>query len=213
MLQTASTVRAFSTPPPSNVPPGFATFRYTERGFNTEAVKVLPGEFYVDTAEIPVVTVLGSCVAACLRDPWANVGGMNHFLLPDGNDAGVAGTAGRYGVNAMEMLINELVKRGAQRNRLEAKVFGGGHVMKNFTSINVGERNATFIRDFLKMENINLLSEDLLDVYPRKVCFFPKSGRALVKRLAAADDVLLKQEKQYQTTVVAKPVAGDIELF
>jgi chemotaxis protein CheD len=203
----------FSAARPAGLPPGFATFRYTERGFNTEAVKVLPGEFYVDTIEIPVVTVLGSCVAACLRDPLTGVGGMNHFLLPDGSDSGVAGTAGRYGVNAMEMLINELVKQGAQRSRLEAKVFGGGHVMKNFTSINVGERNSSFIKDFLRMEGISLLSEDLLDIYPRKVCFFPKSGRALVKRLAAADDTLIKQEKQYQSTVVAKPVAGDIELF
>ncbi len=194
-------------------PPGFATFRYTERGFDTQAIKVLPGEFYVDSDEIPVVTVLGSCVAACLRDSVAGIGGMNHFLLPDGNDSHLGGTAGRYGVNAMEMLINELVKRGAQRNRLQAKVFGGGHVMKNFTTINVGERNAQFIREFVKLEGIALLSEDLLDIYPRKVCFFPKSGRALVKRLAAADDVLVNQEKQYLTAIAAKPVAGDIELF
>lgn len=194
-------------------PPGFATFRYTERGFEVRAVKVLPGEFYVDSDEIPVVTVLGSCVAACLRDAGAGVGGMNHFLLPDGNDSHLSGTSGRYGVNAMEMLINEMVKRGARRNRLEAKVFGGGRVMKNLTSIDVGGRNATFIREFLRMEGIALMSEDLLDIYPRKVCFFPKSGRALVKRLAAADDALVKLEKQYQCAIAAKPVAGDIELF
>jgi chemotaxis protein CheD len=196
-----------------SAPIGFASFRYTERGFTALAVKVLPGEFYVDSDETPIVTVLGSCVAVCLRDPAAQVGGMNHFLLPDGGDSGVAGTAGRYGVNAMEMLINELVKRGAQRRRLEAKVFGGGHVMKNFTSLNVGQRNADFTKEFLKTEEIRLLSEDLLDVYPRKVCFLPKSGRALVKKLAAADETLVMQEKQYQSRLVEKPVAGDIELF
>ena len=194
-------------------PIGFASFRYTERGFAAQAVKVLPGEFYVDSDDTPIVTVLGSCVAVCLRDPAAQVGGMNHFLLPDGGDSGVAGTAGRYGVNAMEMLINELVKRGAQRRRLEAKVFGGGHVMKNFTSLNVGQRNAEFTKEFLKTEEIRLLSEDLLDIYPRKVCFLPKSGRALVKKLAAADETLVLQEKQYQSRLVEKPVTGDIELF
>jgi chemotaxis protein CheD len=206
---------ATATPfaPDRTKPPGFATFRYAERGFDAEAVKVLPGEFYVDQEEIPVVTLLGSCVAACLRDPVAKVGGMNHFLLPDGLDSDLAGSGGRYGVNAMEMLINELVKRGAVRSRLEAKIFGGGHVMKNFTSMNVGERNAKFIRNFLKLEGIKILSEDLMDKFPRKVCFFPKSGRALVKRLPVADDNLVNQEKQYQTQLVAKPVAGDIELF
>jgi chemotaxis protein CheD len=202
----------FFTKDPSS-PFGFATFRYTERGFETQAVKVLPGEFYVDAAETPIVTILGSCVAVCLRDPATQVGGMNHFLLPDGGDSSVAGTAGRYGVNAMEMLINELVKRGAQRRRLEAKIFGGGHVMKNFTSLNVGQRNAEFTKAFLKTEEIRLLSEDLLDIHPRKVCFLPKSGRAFVKKLAAVDEALVLQEKQYQKRLVEKPVAGDIELF
>ena len=196
-----------------SAPIGFASFRYTERGFTAKAVKVLPGEFYVDSDDTPIVTVLGSCVAVCLRDPAAQVGGMNHFLLPDGGDSGFAGTAGRYGVHAMEMLINELVKRGAQRRRLEAKVFGGGHVMKNFTSLNVGQRNADFTKEFLKTEDIRLLSEDLLDIYPRKVCFLPKSGRALVKKLAAADETLAMQEKQYQSRLVEAPLAGDIELF
>jgi chemotaxis protein CheD len=125
----------------------------------------------------------------------------------------VAGTAGRYGVNAMEMLINELVKRGAQRSRLEAKIFGGGHVMKNFTSLNVGQRNAEFTKEFLKTEGIRLVSEDLLDVHPRKVCFLPKSGRAFVKKLAVVDESLVMQEKQYQSRLVEKPVAGDVELF
>jgi hypothetical protein len=106
-----------------SAPFGFASFRYTERGFDTQAVKVLPGEFYVDSKDTPIVTILGSCVAVCLRDAAVQVGGMNHFLLPDGGESGIAGTAGRYGVNAMEMLINELVKRGAQRSRLEAKIF------------------------------------------------------------------------------------------
>jgi chemotaxis protein CheD len=192
---------------------GLATFRYEERGFAQRAVKVLPGEFYVADDETPIVTVLGSCVAVCLRDSTIGVGGMNHFLLPDGGDSGLADSAGRYGVNAMEMLINELVKRGAVRRRLEAKIFGGGQVMRNFTSLNVGERNAEFTKNFLRTEDIPILSEDLLDVHPRKVCFIAKTGRAFVKKLAAVEPSLVQQERQYQKTLVSKPVAGDIELF
>lgn len=194
-------------------PPGFASFRYAERGIDDEAIKVLPGEFYVDSRNTAIVTLLGSCVAACLRDPIVGVGGMNHFLLPDSLDDSSAQCGGRYGIHAMEMLINEIVKRGAQRKRLEAKVFGGGQVMKSFTATNVGERNAKFVRDFLQFENIAIVSEDLLGTCPRKVCFFPKSGRALVKRLATVDSNLMEEERRYRKHLVEVPTSGDVELF
>ena len=199
---------------PANVaPPGFANFRYAERGIDDNAIKVLPGEFYVDSRNTAIITLLGSCVAACLRDPVAGIGGMNHFLLPDSIDDSSAHCGGRYGIHAMEMLINEMVKRGAQRQRLEAKVFGGGQVMKSFAATNVGERNAKFVRDFLHLENIAILSEDLLGTCPRKVCFFPKSGRALVKRLATVDNYLIEEEKRYRRHLVEVPASGDVELF
>jgi chemotaxis protein CheD len=117
----------------------------------------------------------------------------------------------------MELLINDLMKHGARRDSLECKLFGGGNVMKGFTTINVGERNAKFAVDFLKTEKILITAQDLLDVYPRKVIFFAKTGRALVKKLredTASSVVTL--ETKYRSTLQAEKAAtscGDIELF
>ena len=107
---------------------------------------MLPGEYIVTDRDVMLVTVLGSCVSACIRDPLAQVGGMNHFMLPDLENGGVANESARYGSYAMEMLINELLKRGAARNRLECKVFGGGAVLAGFTVSNVGKRNGQFVQ-------------------------------------------------------------------
>ncbi len=188
---------------------GEASFFYYDSHFKAAAVKVLPGEYFVDTEDVLIQTTLGSCIAACLWDRVAMVGGLNHFMLPEGN-----GESGRYGLFAMELLINEMLKRGANKGRMEAKVFGGGAVISGMSSINVGERNTNFVLDFLKTERIPVVSKDVLDVYPRKVCFLPKSGKAMVKRLAAANDALLAQDR----TAVQKvaPVAsngGSIDLF
>lgn len=206
---TSSAARNLSAPLPV---PGEASFFYTERGFNSRAVKVLPGEHYCTGDDMALVTVLGSCVSACIRDAGVGIGGMNHFMLPDGADNDVGGASGRYGAFAMELLINELIKRGARRERLEAKVFGGGHVLKGMTTLNVGERNAGFVRKFLATERIRIVSEDLMDFCPRKVCFFPVSGRALVKRLPT-DDVIVREERKYSERLTKTDVVGDIELF
>jgi chemotaxis protein CheD len=163
--------------------------------------------------DIAISTVLGSCVAACLWDRATGFGGMNHFMLPEGgSDTG--GLAGRYGIFAMEQLINELIKRGGRKQGFEAKVFGGGAVMKNFTTMNVGERNAKFVLDFLRTEGIRVASQDLLDVHPRRVVFFPTTGRALCKKLAKADDSLVAAEQQYtQKAAKTADKGGEIELF
>ena len=192
-----------------------ATFYY-ERDFGRNAVKVLPGEFFVSPDDIVLSTVLGSCISACIWDRTAGIGGMNHFMLPDGGrDSDPVGLAGRYGVFAMEQLINELIKRGARKASLEAKIFGGGAVMKNFTTMNVGERNAKFVLEFLKTEGIRVASQDLLDVHPRRVAFFPNSGRALCKKLAQADEKLVAEEQRYNATLNKGPASsgGDVELF
>lgn len=193
--------------------PGEARTFYYDRDFERNAVKILPGEFFVAGEDIVISTVLGSCVSACLWDRASGQGGMNHFMLPDGADAEPGGLAGRYGLFAMEQLINELMKRGVRKNAIEAKVFGGGRVMANFTSIDVGKRNADFVLSFLRTEGIRVSSQDLLDVYPRRVAFFPASGRALCKKLAKADSALVAAERKYTQSVAAKPAAGDIELF
>jgi Chemotaxis protein; stimulates methylation of MCP proteins len=163
-----------------------------------------------------IVTVLGSCVAACIRDRVFGIGGMNHFMLPDGSgDPGNPSSASmRYGAYAMEMLINQLLKAGARRENLEAKVFGGGNVLRGFTAINVGERNADFVRRYLKAENIRIVAEDLNDVHPRKVYFFPQTGKVLVKKLKQLNNyTLVKREQAYATQLQGSRVAGDVDLF
>jgi chemotaxis protein CheD len=206
---------ALPKPVPSGAVGEAHTF-YFERDFDRNAVKIMPGEFFVAREDIVISTVLGSCVSACLWDRSAKVGGMNHFMLPGGDGGGtdkVNAASGRYGVFAMEQLINELIKRGARKSTLEAKVFGGGAVLRQFSTLNVGERNADFVLDFLKTEGIRLVSRDLLDVHPRRVAFFPATGRALCKKLGTADKSLVTAEQQYNARINTTPVAGDIELF
>ena len=189
---------------------GEASFFFYDAHFKNAAVKVLPGEYFVDTEDLLVMTTLGSCIAACLWDRHAQVGGMNHFMLPEG-----AGDSGRYGSFAMELLINEMMKRGASKGRMEAKIFGGGAVISGMNTINVGERNTNFVLDYLKLERIPVVSKDVMDVYPRKVCFLPHSGKAMVKRLAPTNtDALLQQDRaaaQKAQPVVA--TGGSIDLF
>ncbi len=193
--------------------PGEASFFFHDAHFRTDAVKVLPGEYFVHDEDLLITTTLGSCIAACLWDRQRRIGGMNHFMLPDGGAAGA--DAGRYGSYAMELLINELIKRGATRETMEAKVFGGGAVISGMSSINVGERNTAFVLDYLRTERIVVVSKDVLDVHPRKVCYLPASGKAMVKRLAAAPtDALAAQERAAAQR--ALPVAsggGSVDLF
>ncbi len=190
--------------------------KYFDRNFNVEAVKILPGEYFVTGRDMVLVTVLGSCVAACIRDKLTGIGGMNHFMLPDNNgDVGSpVGLAGRYGTYAMELMINQLLKSGARRSNLEAKVFGGGNVMRGFTVANVGQRNAEFVLDYLKAEKIDLKAQDLLDIYPRKVYYFPATGRTLVKKLRSVhNDTIVQREQQYITRIRSSDIQGDVELF
>jgi chemotaxis protein CheD len=193
-----------------------ATNVYYDRTFDCEAAKILPGEYYYTHKDMLIVTVLGSCVSACIRDRVSGLGGMNHFMLPDGgsdNNSPVSASA-RYGTYAMEVLINSLLKSGARRDNLEAKVFGGGAVLKGFTAMNVGERNAAFVQTFLKNERIRIVAEDLNDIYPRKVYFFPRTGKVLVKKLMQShNDTLAKREIEYASRLKVQPVAGEIELF
>ena len=193
--------------------PGEASFFWYEPQFDSEAVKVLPGEYFVDTEELLIMTTLGSCIAACLWDRNARVGGLNHFLLPDGGSD--AGDSGRYGSYAMELLINEMMKRGASRTSLEAKVFGGGQVIAGMETMNVGERNTRFVLDYLKTERIPVVSKDVLDIYPRKVCFMPASGKAMVKRLApTAAAALQAQERSAANKAVPSTTGGgSVDLF
>lgn len=190
-----------------------ATNLYYDRIFDCEAAKILPGEYYFTGKPMMIVTVLGSCVAACIRDRVSGVGGMNHFMLPDGGESGSASASSmRYGSYAMEVLINQLLKAGARRENLEAKVFGGGNVLRGFSSINVGERNARFVRDYLRTVNIRILAEDLNDIHPRKVYFFPQTGKVLVKRLIQLNNyTLVRREHDYASRLQANPIDVEID--
>ncbi|TSE36673.1 Chemoreceptor glutamine deamidase CheD [Tepidimonas fonticaldi] len=191
--------------------PGEASFFFFDQHFKYAAVKVLPGEFFVSDEDLLIMTVLGSCIAACIWDSRLRIGGMNHFMLPEGG----ADTSGRYGSYAMELLINELIKRGSTREYMQAKVFGGGAVISGMTSMNVGERNTQFVLDYLATERIPVVSKDVMDIYPRKVVFFPVTGKAMVKRLAHAHpETLETQERQGTATRLAQSNAGGtVDLF
>jgi chemotaxis protein CheD len=187
---------------------------YFDRDFNCTAAKIGPGGYYVSQRDLVVVTVLGSCVSACLYDPVAKVGGMNHFMLPergDNPDSELSASA-RYGAYAMELLINHLLRLGAERKRLVAKVFGAGSIINVGTDI--GERNAEFVRRYLAREEISVAASDLGDIYPRKVYFFVQSGRVLVKRLLRLNNqTILVREKSYAQRLATARLQGEVDLF
>lgn len=191
---------------------------YFDPHFQIETAKILPGEYFVASRDIALVTVLGSCVSACIRDEKTGIGGMNHFMLPDDGRKHVPISPGdvsaRYGVHAMELLINQLLKIGARREHMTAKVFGGGNVLQGFMLSNVGEQNAEFIVDYLGNEGIPITGQDLLDVWPRKIYFFPRTGKVLVKKLKKVNnDTIVQRERDYRARLFYTPVEGEVELF
>ncbi len=193
-----------------------ATTLYYDRTFEMDAAKISPGEYYFTDKEMMIVTVLGSCVSACIRDTVLGIGGMNHFMLPDGakDQDNPISESMRYGNYAMEVLINQLIRSGARRENLEAKIFGGGNVLRSFTTNMVGDRNAAFVKTYLKAEGISVTSEDLLDIYPRKVYYFPKTGKVMVKKLKQLNNyTLVKREEAYSSKLKTSDVGGEVDLF
>ena len=201
--------------------PGFERIRrYWDPAHRVWAAKLLPGEFYVTRGNEMLVTTLGSCVAACIRDPKRGVGGMNHFMLPArGGDPeswvdDPVNLATRYGNNAMEQLINRILKLGARREDLEIKLFGGGRVLKGVTT-DIGKRNIEFAMEYCATESLRLISRDLGGAYPRKVQFFPDTGRAFSKKLyRTRNQTLIEREEHYLQELEEEPVSGgDVDLF
>jgi chemotaxis protein CheD len=201
--------------------PCFRGFEHVNRYWdNTQAMiaaKILPGEFYVTAQNEIIVTVLGSCVSACVRDPVFGIGGMNHFMLPIQGDNGSwdkhgLGLATRYGSYAMEHLINEILKNGGARKNLEVKVFGGGRILTHMTD--VGEKNIRFVLQYIQTEGLNLISQDLGDIYPRKVHYFPKTGKVKVKKLRSMhNDTITAREREYMRNISSTRQEGEIDLF
>ena len=186
--------------------------RYFDKQFKIDAAKILPGQYHATSDDVVIVTVLGSCVSACLWDPARRIGGMNHFMLP-GAAGGAAVASANLGLYAMEVLINRMLKLGAERRRIVAKVFGGASVLEGMDALNVGTQNGTFVLEFLAEEGIPVVAQDLYDVCPRKVYFFPASGKVMVKRLEALrNDTLEQREREYRAQL-ARRQAGEVEIF
>ncbi|NPU68992.1 chemoreceptor glutamine deamidase CheD [Bradyrhizobium sp. 83012] len=201
-----------AAPPSKDVATG--TRRYRDHHFDAVAIKVFPGEHYVtDRPDEMLVTVLGSCVAACVRDPIANVGGMNHFMLPEPSGVWSAASACMsYGSVAMERLINDVLARGGVRQRLEIKVFGGANVLAGV--VGIGHGNADFVEAYLATENLPIAARHLRGVLPRRVHYFPMSGRVMLLELRRTDrETVVRDETSYKSRIMVEPVAGPIELF
>lgn len=193
--------------------------RYLDRDHGIVAAKILPGEYYVTSENELITTVLGSCISACVRDRESGIGGMNHFMLPEtseakmkqGSDA-LIGNATRYGNYAMEHLINTILSNGGKRKNLEIKVFGGGKIIPTLSD--VGQSNINFILDYIDQEGLSLVSQDLGDIYPRKVIYFPKTGKVGMKKIQDLhNDTIAQRERQYSRNIKELPVEGDVELF
>lgn len=187
---------------------------YLDRHFNLPAAKIGPGEFYATQRDMLIVTVLGSCVSACIRDPEAQVGGMNHFMLPHhGSDPdGPVSESARYGAYAMEVLVNHLLALGAKRPRMQAKVFGAGRIVPGMSDI--GARNAKFALEYLERERIPVLAQDLGRNEASKVYFFPQSGRVLVKRLRSLrNNTVIERDRSYASRLDSLNLEKPADLF
>lgn len=189
--------------------------RMRDERYPHEIASILPGEYFVSREPMIVYTVLGSCVSACVRDPLAGVGGMNHFMLPVPGGDGRSdswGASARYGCYAMELLVNEILKRGGHRDRLEVKVFGGGKIYDS--SMDVGAANAAWVLNYLEREGFRPVTADLRDLYPRKVYYFTESGRVLMKKIERIKNrTIFEREARYQSFLRQGQADSKITLF
>ncbi|HYD70212.1 chemotaxis protein [Azospirillum sp.] len=191
--------------------------RHTEGGYHDHKlgkriVSIVVGGCLVSgDPDVVISTTLGSCVACCLFDPVAGMGGMNHFLLAESADDRLSASA-RYGAAAMEQLINRVLGITGRRDRLRAKVFGGGHVTTG--SLDIGNRNVEFVMEYLAFEGIPTMGWDVGGGHARAIRFYPSTGRTQ-RRLLGADRVsdIVRSEASFLDTLAHKPVEGDVELF
>ena len=189
--------------------------RFWDKHQGCYAAKILPGEYYVTLNNECITTVLGSCVSACVRDVKLGIGGMNHFMLPGRRsdyDDSIISEAARYGNYAMEHLINTILSNGGSRDSLEFKIFGGAKILKEM--LGIGQKNIDFITEYMETEGFNISVSDLGDVFPRKIVYFPKTGRVLMKRLQSVHNkTVIERENKYKDILEKGPLQGDIELF
>jgi chemotaxis protein CheD len=192
-----------------------AATRYFDPDFQLPAVKVLPGEFYATTEDQVLVSVLGSCVAVCLFDLQRGIGGINQFLLPEpGPGSGLASAATHHGVRMMEQLSEALLRQGARRHQLAAKVFGAGNLPDDLLRFDTTLRTVEFVHSYLDTEGIPLLAEDVMGAEARKVYIFPSSGKVLVKKLKSLhNDTIQQRELEYILYLKRGEALGPYDLF
>ena len=207
---------------PAQLPPALPHFEHIRRIWDADlgvsVAKLLPGDYYVTRHNEAIFTVLGSCVSACVRERKLGIGGMNHFMLPLDRSGGTSAWAEnlvssstRYGNVAMERLINDIMTLGGQRANLEFKVIGGGKVLD--MALDVGGRNAQFVREYLKTEGFLISAEDLGDSFARKVYYRPATGKVRVKRLpSTVNRAVFEREREFAPTT-AQVESGSVELF
>ena len=177
---------------------------------------VMPGQHFVSWGPTEIATLLGSCVAACIWDQNRRIGGMNHFMLPDApreNSVNDASFPLRYGLHAMERLINDLLMMGAKRETLLAKVFGGGNITGACGTANVGRRNSEFVLDFLRKDKIRVGAIDLGGMHSRRIRFYTDTGKVRVYRVGAANQQARQLEDQYRLELKSTPEQGDTVFF
>lgn len=200
--------------------PGFESInRYWDTKNDIFAAKIMPGEYYVSIHGEMIVTVLGSCISACVRDTESGIGGMNHFMLPDIRDINLkrwentpVSIETRYGNVAMERLINVIIANGGKRKNLEVKLFGGGKVLDMSTDI--GGKNIEFVKHYLDTEMLDIAAIDVGGIYPRKVLYYPLSGRVRMKKLIRLhNDTLLNREKKYIDNLKHETYEGKVDIF
>ncbi|MBT8765994.1 chemotaxis protein CheD [Metapseudomonas boanensis] len=198
-----------------DTPGAIAANRYYDPDLGLPAVKILPGEHYATGEDRVLVSVLGACIGVCLLDPECAVGGMNHFLLPDtGTRVREAHDAAGHGKLAMDQLLDALYKLGARHERLEARVFGAANLPNALLSPDAALRVVEFVHSYLDSEGIPLITEDVLGEYPRKIYFFPASGKVLLKKLKSLhNETLLQRELEYILYLKRAEVLGPYDLF
>jgi chemotaxis protein CheD len=213
-----SSATALRQPADSGVDNGanaVATRRFFDSANANWMVKVFPGEFFVTSKSDEVlVTVLGSCVSACIRDPRKGIGGMNHFMLPHSHAGNWAGDlqSTRFGNFAMEKLINELMKAGCSRDSLEIKVFGGGNVTDSNNLI--GTENSQFILRYLEAEGLACAAQDLGGQLPRRIHYYPATGKVVRRMLGTGESyAVVREETEYVSRLSSRTMAGEIQLF
>lgn len=189
--------------------------KFWDPRFQHFSVKVGPGDHYVtNKADEMITTTLGSCIAVCMRDTAQGIGGMNHFMLPQSETGnwGGASAAMRYGNYAMEVLVNDILRMGGARNRLEIKIFGGANVIRS--SAEIGTRNIEFIQTYLRLEHMAIAAEDVGGKQGRRIVYFPSTGKVKLKRLSTQEITDVTQaEQNFKAEIENQAIEGSVELF